>query len=36
VTTETGGVPPLFIIGGLGIVVAAVALYVIPRTKKQS
>lgn len=34
--TETGGLPPVLIIGGLGIVVAAIALYVVPRTKKQS
>ena len=33
-TAETGGLPPLLIIGGLGLVAAAVALYVIPRTKK--
>ena len=33
-TAETGGMPPLLIIGGLGVVAAAVALYVIPRTKK--
>jgi hypothetical protein len=32
--TETNGVPPLLIIGGLGLVAAAIALYAIPRTKK--
>ncbi len=38
-TTEvvtTASIPPVLIIGGLGIIVAAIALYVIPRTKKQS
>jgi len=35
-TTETGGLPPLVIIGGLGIVVIGIALYVIPRTTRRS
>jgi hypothetical protein len=35
-TTETSGLPPLLLIGGLGIVAAAVALYVIPRTSRRS
>jgi hypothetical protein len=34
--TETNGLPPVLIIGGLGLVVAAIAFYVVPRTKKQS
>jgi hypothetical protein len=34
--TETDGLPPVLIIGGLGLVVAAIAFYVVPRTKKQS
>jgi hypothetical protein len=33
---DTNGLPPVLIIGGLGVVVAAIALYAIPRTKKQS
>jgi hypothetical protein len=35
-TTETNSMPPVLIIGGLGVIVAAIALYAIPRTKKQS
>jgi hypothetical protein len=35
-SNETSGMPPLLIIGGLGIVAAAVALYVIPRTTRRS
>jgi hypothetical protein len=33
-TPETGGLPPLVIVGGLSLVAAVVALYAIPRTKK--
>ena len=35
-SAETGNVPPLLIIGGLGIVAAGIALYVIPRTTRRS
>jgi hypothetical protein len=35
-STETGSVPPLLIIGGLGIVAAGIALYVIPKTTRRS
>jgi hypothetical protein len=34
--TETSGVPPLLIIGGLGIIAAGIALYVIPKTTRRS
>lgn len=34
--SETNGLPPLLIIGGLGIVAAAIAFYIVPRTKKGS
>jgi hypothetical protein len=33
---ENGGMPPLLIIGGLGIVAAGIALYVIPKTLRRS
>ena len=35
-TTETGGLPPLLLIGGLGIVVAGIVLYIIPKATKRS
>ena len=33
---ETDGMPPLLIIGGLGVVAVGIALYVIPRTTRRS
>ncbi|CAG0935576.1 hypothetical protein TFLX_04418 [Thermoflexales bacterium] len=35
-TTETSGLSPLLIIGGLGVAAAAIALYVIPRATRRS
>jgi len=35
-STEASGMPPLVIIGGLGIVAAGIALYVIPKTTRRS
>jgi hypothetical protein len=35
-STETSGFPPLFIIGGLGIVAVGLALYVIPKATRRS
>jgi hypothetical protein len=35
-TTASDGMPPLLIIGGLGIVVISLALYVIPKTTRRS
>ncbi len=34
-STETGSVPPLLIIGGLGVVVVGLALYIIPKTTRR-
>jgi hypothetical protein len=35
-STESSGIPPLLIIGGLGIVAAGIALYFIPKATRRS